>query len=421
MEYINYDNPSYKIHFIKTDKFKTIKIKINFKEKVEKEKIVYRNMLSIILFEGTKSYNTRRLIDIECENLYNIGVGGGTNISGNYQILSFDTTFLNEKYTEENMNEKSFKFFLDFIFNPNVNDNKFDHQAFINAKNILKEDIESYLENPTRYAYMGLYNNMCPNTPVALSTTGYIEDLESMTEETLYSYYKEVLRNNIIDIFVIGDINVSNFKQIIEDNFNINTIKNNNLEHFISYDKFLSKPNIIKEKRSINQGILLLGSKLKNITDFERLYVLSVYNYILGGGPDSKLFKEVREKNSLCYYISSTHSGVANLELIKAGIDSKNYDKTLKLIKKQIKDVSNGIFDDEEINKAKINMHAALFEVEDSQSGLINLYEAHEYLNYDLLEERKNNIDKVTREDVINLSKKIKLDTIYLLEGGNRK
>lgn len=420
MEYIKIDKQAYKIHFIKTDKFKKVKIRINFKEKTTKEKVVYRNMLSLVLLEATKKFNTRRLLDIECENLYNIGVGAGTSNSGNYHLLRFNTTFLNEKYTEKGMMEESFKFFLEFIFNPNVIDGKFESQTFNNAKNILKEDIESYADNPGRFAFSRIYEIMCPNSVIKYRSTGYIEDLEKVTEENLYEYYKELLTNNEIDIFIIGNIDVKQMEKIIADNFNIDSIKHEQLAHIVKQDDFRTEPRVIKENKNINQSILILGSKLKDITEFERKYVLVLYNYILGGSADSKLFKEVREKNSLCYSISSTHSGIANLEFISAGIDKENYDKAVELIKAEIKNMENGNFTEEDINQAKITFLASLKEIEDTANGIINIYEAHEYLDYDLLEERAKEIEKVTKEDIINVSKKMYLDTIYLLEGDKK-
>lgn len=420
MEYIKIDKQAYKIHFIKTDKFKKVKIRINFKEKTTKEKVVYRNMLSLVLLEATKKFNTRRLLDIECENLYNIGVGAGTSNSGNYHLLRFNTTFLNEKYTEKGMMEESFKFFLEFIFNPNVIDGKFESQTFNNAKNILKEDIESYADNPGRFGFSRIYEIMCPNSVIKFRSTGYIEDLEKVTEENLYEYYKELLTNNEIDIFIIGNIDVKQMEKIIADNFNIDSIKHEQLAHIVKQDDFRTEPRVIKENKNINQSILILGSKLKDITEFERKYVLVLYNYILGGSADSKLFKEVREKNSLCYSISSTHSGIANLEFISAGIDKENYDKAVELIKAEIKNMENGNFTEEDINQAKITFLASLKEIEDTANGIINIYEAHEYLDYDLLEERAKEIEKVTKEDIINVSKKMYLDTIYLLEGDKK-
>lgn len=420
MEYKKINAQSYNIHFIKTDKFKKVKIRINFKEVTDKEKIVYRNMLSLILLEATMNFPTRRLLDIECENLYNIMINAGSTASGNYNILQFSTVFLNEKYTEKGMLDESLRFFLSFIFEPYTIDGKFDDQAFNNAKNILKEDIESFNDNPGRYAFSRLYENMCPDSVLRYRSTGYMEDLEKVTSEKLYEYYKELLRTNFVDIFVMGNINIDETTKMIGKYFEINTIKRKNISHFVTQNNFRRKPVIIKEQKPINQSILILGSKLKGITDFEKKYVLPLYNEILGGSPDSKLFREVREKNSLCYSISSTHSGIASLEYISAGIDKENFDKALKIINIQVKKMSTGDFEEKVLNQAKTTFLASIKEIEDDMNSIINIYEAHEYLDYDLLDEREKNIQFVTVNDIINVSKKIYLDTIYLLEGGKQ-
>lgn len=417
MEYKKLEKPAYNIHFIKTDKFKKIKVRINFKEETIKEKIVYRNMLSLILLEATKTYPTRRLIDIQCENLYNISVGAGTSQSGNYNILRFDTTFLNEKYTEEGMTEKSFQFFLDFIFNLDVENGQFNIQSFNNAKNILKEDIESFNDSPSRYAFSRLYENMCPNSVLKYHNTGYIEDLEKVTPKNLYDYYKDLIRNDLIDIFIVGDIVFDNMEKIIANNFKVSNLKKANLSHFINQENFKNEPVIVKDSKEIKQSILIIASKLKDLTSFERQYVLALYDSILGGSPDSNLFKEVREKNSLCYSISSSHSAIANIEYISAGIDKSNFEKAVSLIKDEVNKMASGKFTEKQLEQAKTNYLASIKEIVDSTNSIINIYEAHEYLDYDLLREKEKNIINVSREDIINVSKKIYLDTIYLLEG----
>ena len=207
MEYQKINNNAYNIHFIKTTKFKKIRIKINFKEKVEREKIVYRNMLSLILLESCRKYKTKRLLDIECEELYNASIGSNTTITGNYQLLSFNNVFLNEKYTEVGMNEKTFQFFLNLIFDPLIIDNGFEETSFNNAKNYLLEDIESYEDSPMRLATANLYHEMFEGTPIEYRVCGYKEDLEKITKENLYEYYKELIKNNHIDIFVVGKFN----------------------------------------------------------------------------------------------------------------------------------------------------------------------------------------------------------------------
>lgn len=417
MEYKKIKEPAYNIHFIKTDKFKKIRIKINFKEELKKENIVIRNMLSLILLESSKKYPTKRLLDIECEELYNVGISSNTSISGNYHILSFQEVFLNELYTEKNMNELSFQFFLNLILDPNIVDNMFTLDAFNNAKKCLEEDIMSFGDVPARLALSNLYKNMCPNTPLELVSCGYLEDLNNVTRESLYEYDKNMIKSNLIDIFVVGNFNDDEMLNIIKKNMTINTIKKQNLSHFIKQDKIRNRPQTVIDEKDLNQSIMIMGFKIKDLTDFERVYVLSIYNAILGGSPDSKLFKQIREKHSLCYSISSSYSGISNLQFISAGIDKDNFKKCVNLIKKEVKKMENGDFSEEQINQAIITYKASLREIEDTPSSMISIYEAHEYLNYDLIDKREENISKVTKEMIINTAKKIKLDTIYLLKG----
>ena len=315
------------------------------------------------------------------------------------------------------MNELSFQFFLNLLLDPNIVDNMFTLDAFNNAKKCLEEDIMSFGDVPARLALSNLYKNMCPNTPLELVSCGYLEDLNNVTRESLYEYYKNMIKSNLIDIFVVGNFNDDEMLNIIKKNMTINTIKKQNLSHFIKQDKIRNRAQTVIDEKDLNQSIMIMGYKIKDLTEFERVYVLSIYNAILGGSPDSKLFKQIREKHSLCYSISSSYSGISNLQFISAGIDKDNFKKCVNLIKKEVKKMQNGDFSEEQINQAIITYKASLREIEDTPSSMISIYEAHEYLNYDLIDKREENISKVTKEMIINTAKKIKLDTIYLLKG----
>ena len=178
-------------------------------------------------------------------------------------------------------------------------------------------------------------------------------------------------------------------------------------------------PKTFKEKTNYSQSQLVMGYKMFNLSDFELRYVLNIYSYILGGGPDSKLFKNVREKNSLCYSISSVGQPLNSILIINAGIDSKNFSKTVSLVKKEVKKMLKGDFTDEDIIKAKVTYLNSLKELEDNPQSILSLYVGMEYLNSHDMDMRINNINKVTKSDVVSLANKIHLDTIYLLEGGD--
>jgi len=417
MNYEKIETLAYNLHLIKTDKFKPIKLKINFKRKINKEEIVYRNMLVNLLMESTKNYPNARLIEIESENLYNVGFSSRSTNSGNYHIISFELTFLNEKYTEIGMNEKSLQFFLDFIFNPNVKDKQFNEKAFNLSKSILYDDIISFNDSPARYSNLKLLEVMVPDTPLSYNQFGDLDDLEKVTPRSLYDYYEDVLKKDLIDIFVIGDIDKNQIKSLIKENFNINTLKKENISHFLENKKFKSRFHKIKETKELEQSSLLLGYKIEPMTKKEKLYTSYIYSYILGGGPDSKLFKNIREKNSLCYSINAGINAISDLMVIKAGINAYDSDKAIKLIKEQVKKMQKGEFDNSDIEKAKITYLASLKGLEDHSSSIMNIYISKEYLDYDLLNDRKKEIMKITKEDVINLAKKIHPDTIFILEG----
>jgi predicted Zn-dependent peptidase len=133
---------------------------------------------------------------------------------------------------------------------------------------------------------------------------GYKEDLDKITPENLYDYYKEVLRTNLVDIFVVGDVDKDIILKEFKEKFKINTIKRNTTKAFITYTS-CEKEKIEIETMNLKQSKLAIICKILNISLFERRYVLPLYSLILGGGGVSRLFTNVREKNSLCYTVSS--------------------------------------------------------------------------------------------------------------------
>lgn len=422
MKYKKISNYSYNLHMIKTDKFKTTTIQVNFKRELRKEDITIRNLIINALCESTKNYPTKKDMIIQTEELYDLYYRGINYISGKYNIMTFDVTFLDEKYTEEGMLDKSIKFLIEILFNPNVvkkrNKICFDEKNFDMAYNTLKNNIVSLKENPDSYSRIRMLENMEKDSYISYRSVGYIDDLNKIDSAKLYQYYGSILKNDIVDIFVIGNINERRIKKIIDECFsNIKTLKRPAGSHFIQSKRTRLIPKTFKEKQDINQSKLCLGYKIDKMTDFELRYVLNVYSYILGGGPDSKLFRNVREKNSLCYHISSIGNPLTSLLIISAGINKKDFRKALSLIKKEVYSIKKGNFNNDDIIKAKITYINSMKELEDDPQSLLSLYAGMEYLKSDDIQTRFRKINNVTKSNVIKLANKIHLDTVYLLEG----
>lgn len=413
MYYKKITNKNYNLHIINTDKFKTINVMVNFKRKIKKDEITIRNLLNDLLINTSKKYKTSRDIEIETEELYDLGVSSNPHKSGNYHIISFKETFLNEKYTEVGMNEKSIEFLLELIFNANINDNKFDKEYFEIIKRTVEDDIKSLKDNTKKYSLTRLYEEM-DKGPLSYRTCGYLEDVDKITESNLYDYYKTVIENDKIDIFIIGNLSDSYeqlFNKYIPDTIRIE----DNISHYLDLE--VAEEKVKKETIKTNQSKLSIGLKIKDITDFELKYVINLYSLILGGSSNSKLFKVVREENSLCYYISSSVSVISKIITIIAGINASDYDETIKLIKEEIDKLKNGNITEQDIEEAKKIYISGCKEVYDSPNLIINNYLSHEYADLDIVSDRIKKIEKVTKEDIIRLANKVVIDTIFLLEG----
>ena len=160
---------------------------------------------------------------------------------------------------------------------------------------------------------------------------------------------------------------------------------------------------------------------LNRLTEFERKYVIQVYSELLGGSSNSILFDNVREKNSYAYYINSNAKPYDNIMMIYSGIEPGNSEAVIKLIKKTIQEVSKGNIDEELLKNSKETIISSIKNSSDSPNGIINTYYAKELVNSKNIEERIENINKTTKQNIINISKKIHLNTIYILEGDNNE
>lgn len=421
MKYKKIATQTYNLHIIKTKKFKTVSVQVNFKNKLKKDEITYRNLLINLLCSSTEKYPNKRLMEIATEDLYELNYQATNYISGKYNVMAFDITFLNEKYTESGMFDQSIDFLCEILFHPLTEDTRnytrFSTKSFEMAYRLLEDRIKSVKESPMAYSQMRMNEIMSPKTLSSLRPCGYMEDLEKINAQKLYSYYKDMIKSDIIDIFVIGDVNESHVRKVISNKFKVRTIKKRSESHFLNERRIHLLPKTVKEKQNINQSQLVMGFKIDNTTDFEKRYIMNVYSYILGGGPDSKLFKNVREKNSLCYSIHSVTYPLNNIMVVSAGINSSDFKQAVSLIKKEVKQMQKGNFKDEDIIKAKVTYMNSIKELEDNPQNLLGMYAGIEYLKSDDIDTRIKKINRVTKKSVMKFAQKIHLDTIYLLEG----
>ena len=417
MEYKVYDCNSYKIHTIKTDKFKTCSMEIMFRNELVKEEITANNVLVDTLMHSSKKYPKRRDVSIYLENLYSTSLRGIVSRLGNSVMLSFVEDFLNPKYCYDGYLKDVLELPFEMLLNPNVEDKEFDKRSFNIIKNRIKSDIESLKENATRYAFRRSLELMDKNSPSSYYMVGYLSDLENITTKSLYDTYLNVLNNYVCDIYVVGNLDMDEVVKIIKKKFNNKTLKERDINLYV--DNKLRKKNLdIVETGKYEQDTFAMIYNLDKLSKRERDFTIHLYNMLLGSsGLTSKLYKYLREENSLCYVVSSMYQKYDQLLMIYAGIDGKEKNKCLKLVNKALEEMELGKFSDEDLENAKRSIISSIKMSEDSLGGIINNYLFNNLDDLPLFEERIKEFKKITKEEIMEIAKKVKLNVIYLLGG----
>lgn len=407
---------AYNLHLIKTNRFKTITVEVDFRREIQREDITKRAILKEVLLNSNKSFKTERELILESENLYDLKLVASSARMGNYTNISFKTRFLDEKYTEKNMNEESIAFLMDIIFNPNVDNNSFNEEVVNKCKNRIEKSIKSLKDSKLKYTLFKLLENV-KDKPYSYNSYGYLEDLEKIDGKVLYDYYKDIIANDFIDIFVVGDFDGVQIKELIKKYFKARTFHKTKFNIIVEELPITKKVIEQAEEDNVNQTQFTILCGINNLTEFERKYVIKVYSELLGGSSNSILFDTVREKNSYAYYVNADVKSYDNILLIYSGIEPGNKNEVFKLIKKCLSDIEKGNFTDDMLSNAIETLIGGIKASLDSPSGIINNYFAKILVGTDDFDERIENFKKVTKDDIINVSKKINIYSTYTLEG----
>ncbi len=418
MDYEQINMGAYKLHLIKTKKFRSIMIDVNFRRKITLKEITYRNLLKMVLLNSSYDYPNERELTIATEELYDLKLISSLTRYGNFINSSFKLRFLNEKYTEKGMNKESIKLLMDVIFHPNVKDNKFNDDIVNLCKKRLEKAIKSLKDNKIKYAQTQLLKST-NDRPYSYAPLGDIDVLKDINASNLYEFYKSMIDSDLIDIFVVGDVLDKEIKDIFKEYVNARTYKKIDTDIIALELEPNKKIKVLNEKIDANQTQLVMLCSLHNLSVKDRQYVSLIYSEMLGGSSSSILFNKVREENSYCYYINSYVKPYDNIMLIYSGIEGNNKDNVVKLIKDILNDIEKGKFSDDNLVNAKETLISSITSGLDYQNSIINTYYAKELTGSKDAKERIEEFKKVTKEDVIAFSKKVKIHTIYTLEGGD--
>ena len=404
-----------KLHKIDTKKYKTNLLAIYLTSKLDRKHVTENALMLAILRRGTNKLKTQEDINIKLEELYGADFNCGIDKLCNDSVFKFYMEFLYEK---ENVLEQSTQMLFDIVFSPLTENGMFNEEYFNSEKENLRQIIRSRKDNKGAYAYSRCIEEMYKDEPYGLFTYGYEEDLDKITNKELYNAYLEMLKNSKIDIFVSGNFSEgkNNVDEIIKKQINEKNVQPRNIDVYVENEvKEPVAEKVVRETMDVSQGKLVIGLDVTKLEPEDKA-VASVYNAILGGGANSKLFQNVREKASLAYSAGSLYIKNKNSIVIRSGIEQKNYEKALEIIEKQIDDMKQGNFDETDMKNAKQLIVASFRSMEDEQDSTISYYfgKEMEQENADIAT-YIGKIENVTKEQIVKVAQNVTINTIYFL------
>lgn len=411
---------------INNNKFKGIRIALNYTMPINKEKVAEQATVVSMLSKSSKKYSDQKQIDLFLSKLYGAQFSANVEKIGDLYNIEFCIECVNKKFlpNNEDVVYNAIDFLNEIIYNPDIYEEKFDSVKLENEKKYILDKINEKKDDKLRYGIVKAEELLCKNEPYGIYVYGNSEDVIKITPITAYETYMNIMKNAIVTITVVGNLDgyddidktinkifENKIKNASYQQLKLNTVNNYNNDEDIEQ---------VIEKSDVKQSVLSIGLKIKDF-NVEDTYGFLIYNAILGDIPSSKLFQNVREKKSLAYAIRSRYYRYKSMFIIYAGIKNSNFENTKNSIIDEINEISHGNVSKQEFDSAKQSIIDAILQWKDSKYALSKfvLTNLINYKTYDItIDQLIDKINKVTLSQVIFLSKKVYVKLVYLL-GGN--
>lgn len=406
------------ISYINTNKFKTNYISINFISPLSSELAHYNSMLPLVLMRGSAKYPTQMDINKRLQYLYSGDIVARNSNFGEYHIFGFKANMLNDRFADDiSITAETVDLLCDMAFNPYLVNGSFDESYTECEKTSLIDTIEAEINEKGKYAIKRLMSEMCKDEVFGISKLGEIKDVKAITSKSLYKAYQKALKEYPIEIYFVGDCDF----EAVADKFQkvFAGIERAPVEiPSASLISDVSEIKQVEDVENVNQGKLVLGFRTGYKPEENKYHLMQLFNEIYGGAPTAKLFLNVREKMSLCYYCRSIISQRTGIMLVSSGIEAKNKEIAEKAILEQLEMIKNGDITEEEMDSAKKSIRNGYMQIYDSAEAMESWVFFRSLCGISttpMLECEK--IEKTTKQEIQELTSKFKLDTVYFLRG----
>lgn len=405
------------LHIRQTTQFKTVNFSIKWRRALTATNASERTVLTNVLQHSNATYQTTAAFRSFLDDLYGTVLYFDTSKRGNEHTVLLNVETVNDHFlANTSVLNKVLDLLHTAIFEPNLENGVFKESIVEREKKTVIQRIESIFDDKSRFAQQRIQQILRPNEPASISANGTVEDIQKITPTTLFAAYQSMLADDKIDIYVAGDINED---EIVAKLQKALPFKDRTPEEIPAVLPQQHPQNdYVREQQEMKQGKMHIGFSTPvrfGDADFAKM---QIFNGVFGGYPHAKLFMNVREKESLAYYASSSYASHYGLVFVVSGIEPKNEEKALSLIKEQLAVMQAGDITDLEIEQTKAMLTNQLKEALDSARGQIEIFDQYKDLPEEFsVEAWANKWKAVTKENIVEMAKQVQLEAVYFLCG----
>lgn len=408
----------FRLHVLPTDKFKTTSVRLILRQPLRADTYTLTAVVPFVLRRGTRRLPTSRDIARHLENLYGAEFGVDITKLGETQNIELSLDVAHDRFLPEQLGltEQGLAFLGQVLLDPSAEDGAFRKEYVAQEAEALRRRIESLINNKPQYALNRLRQEMCRHEPFGLHKYGDVDELRGIAPAALYAHYRHLLATSPVEVLVVGPVEPQQVAAWVRQHLSLPRADVGEAGAAVPVSPPPREERTVIEELPVQQGVLALGYRTGVRYPDDDYPALLMYNGILGGFPHSKLFVNVREKASLAYFASSQLEATKGVLTVVAGIEVDKYEKASAIIREQVEAVAAGAFSDEELEHTRKGLINGVLSAQDSPGrimggrlvGLVNG-------RIRRVQEVIDDLQRVTREDVLKVAAGIRPDTVYFL------
>lgn len=410
--------PGIRLVAVKTDRFKTSRVSISFALPLAEESASANALAVYLLHRSCQKYPDFSRMNERLAELYGALVNARVEKQGDAQVMTLYVNALDDQFTldGEPLAEECAQLLCDMLFSPVLAEGTFPAESVEMEKRLLRELLESERNDKRAYAKTRCEEIMCAQEPYGVGKYGTVEQIDALTPTDVYNAWRAMVQRAQVQICVIGSADATAVGEQFCKGFEQASRSYEPLPPQI-YRPQKGQIRRVREELPVNQGKLVMGFRSNMADANDRFYAFRVMADLYGGGPYSRLFLNVREKLSLCYYCSARFSRIKGLLFVSSGVERENMQRAQAEICNQLQMMQDSAFTDEELEASVKGLSDLIRSVSDMPSDLDNWYTSQLLVEEKLTPEAfAQGIAGVTRADVVQAAQSVALDTVYMLE-----